>query len=78
MRRRGLLQSYGYGISRAAQILGHLDVEFACCLPDSAWAGGNLAEWAYHLGSDGRKTQIVVNIRWYASCRPTLNCVSLG
>ena len=22
-------------------------------LPNSAWAGGNLAEWAYELGSNG-------------------------
>ena len=22
------------------------------CVPDSAWAGGNLSEWAYHLGNN--------------------------
>ena len=27
--------------------------EILLCLPNSAWAGGNRAEWADHLGSNG-------------------------
>ena len=32
--------------------------EILFCLPHSAWAGGNQAEWADHLGSNGGNNQI--------------------
>ena len=35
--------------------------EILLFLPHSAWAGGNQAEWAHHLGSNGGNNQISFN-----------------
>ena len=53
----------GLGVSSRTYRFRLFLSELLLCLPHSAWAGGNLAEWADRLGSNGGNNQFWVNKR---------------